>query len=51
MQCLITDWKVSDRGGEPDDLYYSVAFREYRSYGVSEMTVVSGATTAANAVG
>ena len=42
MQCLITDWKITDKGGEPDDLYYSVAFREYRSYGVTQMTVVSG---------
>lgn len=53
MQCVISDWKVSDRGGEPDDLYYSVTFREYRSYGVSQMTVVSGTgtTTTANEPG
>lgn len=51
MQCVISDWKVSDRGGEPDDLYYSVTFREFRSYGVSQMTVVSGTATAANEPG
>ena len=45
MQCVISEWKVSDRGGEPDDLYYSVTFREYRSYGVSQMTVISGAAS------
>lgn len=45
MQCVISDWKASDRGGEPDDLYYSVTFREYRSYGVAQMTVVSGAAS------
>ena len=47
MQCVVSDWKITDRGGEPDDLYYSVTFREYRSYGVSQMTVVSGTSTAA----
>lgn len=41
MQCLITDWRIEDRGGEPNDLYYSIAFREYRSFGVSQMTVVN----------
>ena len=51
MQCVISDWKITDKGGEPDDLYYSVAFREYRSYGVSEMTVVNGTATATNEPG
>lgn len=51
MQCLITDWKVSDRGGEPDDIFYSVAFREYRSYGVSQMTVVNSTGTAVTGPG
>ena len=50
MQCLIGDIKFSDRGGEPDDLYYEVTFREYRSYGVSQMTVITAdGTTAATA--
>lgn len=41
MSCVISDWKISDRGGEPDDLYYEVTFREYRAFGVSQMTVIS----------
>lgn len=41
MRCVISDWKISDRGGEPNDLYYDITFREYRSYGVSQMTVIS----------
>ena len=45
MSCVISDWKISDRGGEPDDLYYEVTFREYRAYGVSQMTVIAPATT------
>lgn len=45
MQCVIEEWKCSDRGGEPNDLYYSVTFLEYRSFGVSQMTVVSESDT------
>lgn len=41
MRCVISDWKISDRGGEPNDLYYDITFREYRFYGVSQMTVIS----------
>ena len=49
VQCLISDLKFSDRGGEPDDLYYEVTFREYRSYGVSQMTVISADGTTVTA--
>lgn len=41
MLCVVSDWKISDRGGEPDDLYYEVTFREYRPFGVSQMTVIN----------
>lgn len=51
MQCVISDWKITDKGGEPDDLYYSVAFREYRSYGVSQMTVINTNGTAVSGPG
>ena len=51
MQCVISDLKLSDRGGEPDDLYYEVTFREYRSYGVSQMTVINTAGTAVTGPG
>ena len=51
MQCLISDLKFSDRGGEPDDLYYEVTFREYRSYGVSQMTVITADGTTAAVAG
>lgn len=51
IQCVISDWKVEDRGGEPDDLYYSVTFREYRSYGVSQMTVVDSTGSAVTGPG
>ena len=51
MQCVISDLKFSDRGGEPDDLYYEVTFREFRSYGVSQMTVINSAGTAVTGPG
>ena len=44
MTCVISDWKITDRGGEPDDLYYDVTFREYRSYSVAQMTVINAAS-------
>lgn len=51
MRCVITDWKISDRGGEPNDLYYEITFREYRSYGVSQMTVINETGTAVTGPG
>lgn len=51
MQCVISDLKYSDRGGEPDDLYYEITLREYRTYGVSQMTVITAAGTTAAAAG
>lgn len=50
MRCVISDWKISDRGGEPNDLYYEVTFRECRSYGVSQMTVVTATEGAVKAI-
>lgn len=32
MQCLITDFKTKDKGGEPGDIYYEIELTEYRSY-------------------
>ncbi len=32
MQCLITDFKTMDKGGEPGDVYYEIEFTEYRYY-------------------
>lgn len=49
MRCVISDWTVTDKGGEPDDLYYSVTFREYRTYGVRQLTVVQAGTSATKA--
>ena len=41
LRCVISEWSCTDKGGEPDDLYYSVTFREVRAYGVQQLTVVS----------
>ena len=41
LKCRISDFKYTDKGGEPGDLYYEITLKEYRSYGVSQMSVVS----------
>lgn len=32
MQCLVTNFKTIDKGGEPDDIYYEIELTEYRDY-------------------
>ena len=41
MQCVITDWKITDKGGEPDDIYYSIKLKEYRDYSAQSVTFVN----------
>jgi hypothetical protein len=45
IKCRISDYKYTDKGGEPGDLYYEITLKEYRSYGASQMTVVSETAT------
>ena len=32
MRCIISNFELIDKGGEPGDQYYKVDFKEYRSY-------------------
>lgn len=41
MQCMISDFSIKDKGGEPEDLYYSITLREYREYGAQTMQIIS----------
>lgn len=41
MQCVISDFETTDKGGEPDDLYYSIKLTEYREYGPQTMQIVT----------
>lgn len=45
LKCRISDFKYTDKGGEPGDLYYEITLKEYRSYGASQMQVVSETAT------
>ena len=40
MRCIIEEFTTTDKGGEPDDIYYSIRLKEYRSYGAQSVTVV-----------
>lgn len=50
MTCVVSEWRITDKGGEPGDLYYSVTFREYRAYGVRHLTVINAQDTNAVSV-
>ncbi len=41
MRCIIEEFTTKDKGGEPDDVYYSIKLKEYRSYGAQSVTVMS----------
>lgn len=41
MRCIISDFKTNDQGGEPDDMYYSIEFTEYRSYAPEIISVIT----------
>ena len=32
MTCIIEDFTTKDKGGEPNDIYYSIMLKEYRNY-------------------
>ncbi len=40
MRCVISSYKETDQGGEPDDIYYEIGLTEYRSYEPTTMTIV-----------
>lgn len=41
MRCIISDFKIKDKGGEPGDIYYSLKVQEYRSFSPSTLTIVT----------
>lgn len=53
IQCVISSFATTDRGGEPLDVYYSIELQEYRNYGPKTITVIpvpaSGSETVAAA--
>lgn len=41
IRCIIEDFDVTDKGGEPDDIYYSIKLKEYRDYSAQSVTFVN----------
>lgn len=39
MRCIIEEFTIKDKGGEPDDIYYSIKLREYRDYSAQSVTL------------
>lgn len=40
MQCIVSEFKTTDKGGEPNDLYYSISLKEYRDYAPEMVAIV-----------
>ena len=41
MRCIVSDFKIKDKGGEPGDIYYSLEVQEYKSYAPSVLTILA----------
>ncbi len=41
IQCIVSDFKTTDKGGEPGDVYYEVEFTEYRDYAPETVSIIS----------
>lgn len=41
MRCVVSNFEAKDEGGEPDDVYYTVEFQEYRAYAPKTVTIVT----------
>lgn len=46
MSCIVSDFQTKDKGGEPDDVYYSVELTEYRSYAPDMVEIITEETEA-----
>lgn len=41
MRCIVSKFETNDKGGEPDDMYYSVELQEYRSYAPKTVAIIT----------
>jgi hypothetical protein len=41
MKCIVSNFETTDKGGEPDDIYYSVELQEFKSYSPKVVTVIT----------
>lgn len=40
LRCIIEEFETRDKGGEPNDIYYSITLKEYRSYSPQTITLI-----------
>lgn len=48
IRCIINEFEVTDKGGEPNDIYYKIKLLEYRSYTPKTITITQPAQTQAD---
>ena len=41
MKCIVSNFEIKDKGGEPKDIYYSLELKEYRSYAPKVVSILT----------
>ena len=41
LRCIVSDFEITDKGGEPGDIYYSITLREYRDYSPRTVSIIT----------
>lgn len=41
MRCIVSEFKTKDKGGEPDDMYYSITLKEYRDFSPKTIRIIT----------
>ncbi|RGY97271.1 hypothetical protein [Clostridium sp. AM58-1XD] len=41
IACIISNFETTDKGGEPEDIYYSIELREYRNYSPEVISIIT----------
>ncbi len=47
MRCIVSKFETDDKGGEPDDMYYSVELQEYKPYSPKTVAIITTPATPA----
>ena len=41
LRCIVSEFEITDKGGEPGDIYYSIKLREYRDYSPRTVSIIT----------
>lgn len=41
IKCIVSNFEIKDKGGEPKDIYYSLELKEYRSYAPKVVSILA----------